>query len=421
MAAPNFIGIDNVKHVADQLQPNIIMGPAYFNKDELKRLGIKVITGVQFKNTAMVLNRKGGTSRRKVVGTPIESKIGYLTERVMTARIVWNRYRHNEDEFQEKPIQIEGSANFHYPLTEEMISAIGKTFSEDVYACLFFGDESSDNASLQLFDGYQTLLNKDIESGAVSTALGNLVPSKAIDKPAGEGDATPWLNWVEWYDKWSPALKRQNVLCYMSIENGHNIAAGYAQLNRGLDKVQYIPDANGNFKVAEYPKVTFVPSDDFGKGDRMFACPAGNLELGVNTEGAESFVAVQHGSDDDVKDIIFQIQGIYGCRILNVLPSNFVTNDGAIEDSIWQGDYTKDSYTAVPNDAKLGEVSVSPAATEGEYAKGTTLTLTATANEGATFKKWSNGKTTTTIQVVKGEGPEGIVAIFEANPSSSSE
>ena len=421
MAAPNFIGIDNVKHVADQLQPNIIMGPAYFNKDELKRLGIKVITGVQFKNTAMVLNRKGGTSRRKVVGTPIESKIGYLTERVMTARIVWNRYRHNEDEFQEKPIQIEGSANFHYPLTEEIISAIGKTFSEDVYACLFFGDESSDNASLQLFDGYQTLLNKDIESGAVSTALGNLVPSKAIDKPAGEGDATPWLNWVEWYDKWSPALKRQNVLCYMSIENGHNIAAGYAQLNRGLDKVQYIPDANGNFKVAEYPKVTFVPSDDFGKGDRMFACPAGNLELGVNTEGAESFVAVRHGSDDDVKDIIFQIQGIYGCRILNVLPSNFVTNDGAIEDSIWQGDYTKDSYTAVPNDAKLGEVSVSPAATEGEYAKGTTLTLTATAKAGATFKKWSNGKTNTTIQVVKGEGPEGIVAIFEADASSSSE
>ena len=125
MAAPNFIGIDNVKHVADQLQPNIVMGPAYFSKDELKRLGFKIITGVQFKNTAMVLNRKGGTSRRKVVGTPIESKIGYLTERVMTARIVWNRYRHNEDEFQEKPIAIEGGAKFHYPLTEEMINAIG--------------------------------------------------------------------------------------------------------------------------------------------------------------------------------------------------------------------------------------------------------------------------------------------------------
>ncbi len=64
-------------------------------------------------------------------------------------------------------------------------------------------------------------------------------------------------------------------------------------------------------------------------------------------------------------------------------------------------------------------MTVSPAATAGEYAKGTTLTLTAQAKEGATFKKWSNGKTNTTIQVVKGEGPEGIVAIFEANASSS--
>jgi hypothetical protein len=96
-----------------------------------------------------------------------------------------------------------------------------------------------------------------------------------------------------------------------------------------------------------------------------------------------------------------------------VLPSNFVTNDGAIEDSIWQGDYTKDSYTAVPNDPTLGSVTISPAATGGEYAKGTTLTLTATAETGHTFKNWSNGKTTAQITVVKGEGPEGIVAIFE--------
>jgi len=413
MAAPNFIGIDNVKHVADQLQPNIIMGPAYFNKDELKRLGIKVITGVQFKNTAMVLNRKGGTSRRKVVGTPIESKIGYLTERVMTARIVWNRYRHNEDEFQEKPIAIEGGAGFHYPLTEEMISAIGMTFSEDVYACLFHGDENSNVTELALYDGLHTNINKDIESGDISQARGNLIPCAVIDGPQSEGDDAAWKAWVEWYDKWSPALKRVQVLCYMSIENGHAIADAYGQHHRNLKEVNYLPDANGNFKVPEYPKVTFVPSDDFGKGTRMVATIPGNFEFGVNNEGDESFVAVQHGSDDDVKDIIFQIQGIFGTRVLNILPSHFVTNGGVIEDSVWQGDYKKDSYTAVANDPEKGTVTVSPAPVNGEYAKGTTLTLTATAKTGATFKNWSNGKTTATITVVKGEGPEGIVAIFE--------
>jgi hypothetical protein len=152
----------------------------------------------------------------------------------------------------------------------------------------------------------------------------------------------------------------------------------------------------------------------------MAATTVGNLEFGVNSEGDESFVAVQHGSDNDVKDIIFQIQGIFGTRVLNILPSHFVTNGGVIEDSVWQGDYKKDSYTAVPNDAALGSVTVSPAATDGEYAKGTTLTLTAQAKDGATFKNWSNGKTNASITVVKGEGPEGIVAIFEADASSSS-
>ena len=287
------------------------------------------------------------------------------------------------------------------------------TFSEDVYACLFHGDETSNVTELALYDGLHTNINKDIESGDISQARGNLIPCAVIDGPQSEGDDAAWKAWVEWYDKWSPALKRVQVLCYMSIENGHAIADAYGQHHRNLKEVNYLPDANGNFKVPEYPKVTFVPSDDFGKGTRMVATIPGNFEFGVNNEGDESFVAVQHGSDDDVKDIIFQIQGIFGTRVLNILPSHFVTNGGVIEDSVWQGDYKKDSYTAVANDPAKGTVTVSPAPVNGEYAKGTTLTLTATAKTGATFKNWSNGKTTATITVVKGEGPEGIVAIFE--------
>ena len=99
--------------------------------------------------------------------------------------------------------------------------------------------------------------------------------------------------------------------------------------------------------------------------------------------------------------------------MLNILPSHFVTNGGVIEDCIWQGDYKKDSFTVVANDPALGDVTVVPAADEnGEYAKGTTLTLTATPKTGKNFVRWSNGKTAAQIQVVKGEGPEGLVAIF---------
>ena len=418
-----FIGISAVKQIAEKLEPNIVMGPAYFAKDELKRLGIKVITGVQFKQTVMVLNRKGGTSRRKVVGVPIQSKLGYLTERTMTAHIVWNRFKHNEDDFQEKPIQINGSAEFHYPLAEEFITEIGKEFSDDLYANLFFGDENSQNETLNFFDGFQTILNKDIENGDVSKANGNLIPCNALTAPASEGDAAAWNEWVKWYDQWPAALKRQEVLMYCSIEYGHNIADAYAQKHRSLKEVDYLPDGNGNFKVNEYPKVTFVPSDDFGKGTRMFATTPNTLEFGINGEGQDNYVGVQHGSDSDLKDIIFQIQTIAGCRIKNIVKSNFVTNGGAIEDVYVSGDYTKDGVYVVPNDAALGSVSIqnngTPVESGTEVAKGTTLTLTATPKLGATFVKWSNGATANPTSIVTTGDPIGITALFEATSSSS--
>ena len=411
-----FIGIDAVKQIAEKLEPNIVMGPAYFSKDELKRLGIKVITGVQYKQTVMVLNRKGGTSRRKVVGQPIESKLGYLTERTLTAHIVWNRFKHNEDDFQEKPIQINGSAEFHYPLAEEFITEIGKEFSDDLYANLFFGEEDGNDPALNFFDGFQTIINKDIEAGNISEANGNLIPCAALDAPAAEGDSAAWDNWVKWYDKWPAPLKRVPVLMYCSIEYGHNIADAYAQKHRNLKEVSYLPDANGNFKTMEYPKVTFVPSDDFGGGTRMFATTEGTLCFGVNGANHETYVGVQHGSDDDMKDIIFQIQTIAGCMVRNIIKSNFVTNGGVIENNYVSGDYNKDSFIAIPNDATLGTVVIKNGNTVvesgTEVAKGTTLTLTATPKTGKVFKKWSDGKTDATISVVASGDPQAFMAFF---------
>ena len=413
-----FIGISAVKQIAEKLEPNIVMGPAYFSKDELKRLGIKVITGVQYKQTVMVLNRKGGTSRRKVVGQPIESKLGYLTERTLTAHIVWNRFKHNEDDFQEKPIQINGSAQFHYPLAEEFITEIGKEFSDDLYACLFFGEEDGNDPQLNFFDGFQTIINKDIESGAISEANGNLIPCAALPAPAGEGDTVAWDKWVEWYDKWPAPLKRVPVLMYCSVAYGHNIADAYAQKHRNIREVQYIPDANGNFKTSEYPKVTFVPSDDFGAGTRMFATTEGTLVFGVNGANHETYVGVQHGSDDDMKDIIFQIQTIAGCMVRNIVKSNFVTNGGTIENTYTSGDYNKDAFVAIANDESKGEVSIlngsTPVVSGSEVEKGTTLTLTAEPKTGYVFDKWSDGRTTATISVVATGDPQGFVAFFKA-------
>lgn len=414
-----FIGIDNLTHVKDKLQANIIMGPAYYSADELKRMGVKVITGIEFKETATIFNRKGGTARRKVVGQPQSSNLGYLSERVLEAHIVWDFYRANEDDFQEKPVQLEinGSAAFHFPKAEDFINQIGIAFNDNIFPCLWHGDEASSKPEMQLFNGWHALLSKDIADGVVSAAAGNLITMSALAPVSKEGDTASWDAFVAWYNQWHPALKRREVLVYMSVAYGNYIADAYEQKHRSHEAVQYLPDANGNFKVREYPKLTFCPSDDYGTGTRVIATIPGNLEIGVNSEGDQSFVSVRHGSDNDHKDISFQIQGIFGCRILRIEAPFFVTNGGVIQDKYWSGDYTKDSFTAVPNDATMGSVAVSPSPVNGEYAKGTTLTLTATANTGYHFVKWAgatNATTATANVVTKGQ-PESAVAIFEAD------
>ena len=414
-----FIGIDNLTHVKDKLQSNIIMGPAYYSADELKRMAIKVITGIEFKETATIFNRKGGTARRKVVGQPQNSTLGYTSERVLEAHIVWDFYKANEDNFQEKPVQLEinGSAAFHFPKAEEFINQIGIAFNDNIFPCLWHGDEGSSKPEMQLFNGWHALLSKDIADGVVSAAAGNLITMSALAPVSKEGDTASWDAFVAWYNQWHPALKRREVLVYMSVAYGNYIADAYEQKHRSHEAVQYLPDANGNFKVREYPKLTFCPSDDYGTGTRVIATIPGNLELGVNSEGDQSFVSVRHGSDNDHKDISFQIQGIFGCRILRIEAPFFVTNGGVIQDKYWSGDYTKDSFTAVPNDATMGSVAVSPSPVNGEYAKGTTLTLTATAKTGYHFVKWAgatNATTATANVVTKGQ-PESAVAIFEAD------
>ena len=94
-----FIGLENVQSVADKLSPNIVIGPAFYMKDELDRLGIKVETGVQYQLTKTVFAGKGGQTRRKEVGNVSEVKLGYLFTRKLQANICVHRIRCNEDDF----------------------------------------------------------------------------------------------------------------------------------------------------------------------------------------------------------------------------------------------------------------------------------------------------------------------------------
>ena len=425
MANEKFIGLENVKSVANKLSPNIVFGPAYYMKDELDRLGIKVETGVQHQLTKTVFAGKGGQTRKKEVGNVKESKLGYLFSRKLTANICVHRIRCNEDDFKEKPgnIAINGNAAMHFEKTEEFMTEQAKLFAQDIFNNIIGGDAASNNDEMNLFDGLLTVMMVDINDGTVNQAANNLIPSGVFDAPQSEGDSSAYDNYVKWENSWHPALKKQNVNVYLTRDDALAIADAFEQKHRSHQGAQWLD--NGNFKLPGHSKRTFIPVDDY-KGTLAFATIEGNLLLGVNNESDDSFVDVEREPSQDTKDLVMQIQGIFGFMLVDPTARAFVTNGGAAEMSFNSGDYTKDAVYVTANIDGSGAAMGTVAITSGgqtipsgsEVAKGTTLTLTATARQAATgvkatqFVKWSTGATTASINVVATGDPMSITAIF---------
>ena len=412
------IGLENVQSVANKLSPNIVIGPAFYMKDELDRLGIKVETGVQYQLTKTVFAGKGGQTRRKEVGNVKESKLGYLFSRKLTANICVHRIRCNEDDFQEKPgnITINGSAEMHFEKTELFMTEQAKLFAQDIWNNIIGGDAASDDEEMNLFDGLLTVMATDLNDGTVNKAAKNLIPSGVFDKPQSEGDSQAYDEFVEWHNQWSPQLKKQKANVYMPTDVAQAIADAYEQKHRSHKSV--IELENGNYRINSdgLSKLTFVPVDDI-KGNLVFATIEGNLLLGVNNESDSSFVKVLPEPSHDVKDLVMQIQGIFGFMLVDPSARAFVTNGGAAEMEFNSGDYTKDAVYVTSNNEELGTVAITngtaPVESGTEVAKGTTLTLTATAKKtGAKFVKWSNGSTDNPATIVANGNPMAIVGIF---------
>lgn len=425
----DFIGKAALQHIADNFSSQIIMGAAHFRPEELDRMGIKITSGVQFKDTITVMNRKGGTTRRKVVGQTVANTIGYLEERPLVARLTWNRYWDNQDSYIETPYQVPGSAEYSYPMSEIAFKAIMANYGEDVFACLFWGDESYDKddeekGRLSLFDGFITYINKDINKGRISQANGNLVHTNAIIAPQSATDFAAWTIFENfWTSNVHPALKTSpsvKVLC--SAETGVALANAYANKWHGNNGVQWLD--NGNFKVPEYRNVEFVPSSYYGIGDRLLVYVDQNLEYGVNSLDSRNKIIVQTDfSDRDALDVAFQVQSVQGVRVINVNPSHFCITDGTLQEGVvFQGDYLKDTFVVGVNNADGGSVTVNGAAPDNtkEYAANTTLALAATPKSGYEFVQWSDGDKNATRNVVTNGQPAALIAFFAASSSSSS-
>ncbi len=420
---PEFIGQGGLELVATKIETEIVMGPAYSRAGYFERMGFKVISGIQFKDVAYVMNRKGLQTRRKVVGKPLNAQVGYLEERELIAKLTWYHATDSKDNYYENPVINPESGMYTYPASELAMKAVLANYGEDLLNALWHGDaELSDEHELGLYTGFITYLNKDKAKGRISEAFGNLVKCDAIEAPTTITDKGALDAFDAWFNGWNPKLQNQEkVLVYGRKETLFAIADAYANSKNQYKEANFL--ANGNFVIPRYANVTFCPDPLMGgAGDLLIATIPGNFEYGCDTESSDTGISVRVGSDTDHTIISFQVQSVQGTRVHNVNSSVFCMSDGSLSYRSLSGDYTKDNFVVLSSNAELGTVTVNGDTPDNtkEYPAGTTLALEATPAQGAEFVAWSNGSTTPSISVVTKGIPGAITAIFRATGGSSS-
>lgn len=423
----DFIGLDALQHVAEEVSKEIVMGPGYSDAEEMDRLGIDIITGVQFKRTFHLFIRKGGTTRRKDVHREINSESGFLKERTLTSKLSWDKFSGNIDDFCETVFGTDAQGQF--PLSSQAVEAILKDYADNLASPLWFGDIALDNGDdsvpardqqMALYDGFHTCIKHDIEDGLISEANGNLVPCKAISAPADNNDSTPYDNFIEWHAKWDERLRKVPTRVYMNEASAMNIAAGYANKFHGNFRVEY--NLGDNFKLPGLSKVTICPIANFGEGDRMYATIDKNFVYGVDTKSNQQYVSVRLGSDRDHRDLSFQIQSIQGAGIRNFLKYALCVSDGnLVAPEYVAGDYdnTMLVITLAGSDGQKpdGTVKVNGTAYTKPIETTPNQILSLEATDGTTYKftGWNNGKTDKKIQLTASGMNMGLIAFFKKN------
>lgn len=429
MSTPkNFIGISALQEVANQVFKSVVQGPSYVNPEEMKRLGIRTISGVQFKRTTNVFVRKGGTTRRKDVNPTMKGEIGFLKERVLTVKLAWFRGTDNIDRYVET-VHSAGALGA-YPLSTVATEAVLKTHADDLYNNLWWGDidndvpgASDEKKAMGLYDGFCTGIKHDIEDGIISEANGNLIHCEAISAPADEKDSSAYKNFRAAYMKLDSRMRRQKVYAYMTPETAINISDGYALQSFGTHKLNVVD--GGNYVIPELPRLIVAPVEGLGVGDRIIFSIENNLAFAVDSEGDSTFVDVQLGSDTDTRDIVFQCQSLCGCYVEIPYSWAFAITDGSLECTDFvSGDYTNSNLTvtvAKANTQDAGNIDGKVKVDGVEYSKpidtapNQIVTLEATDGTNFKFSNWSNGSTEKKIQITASGMSMGFTAFFKKN------
>lgn len=414
------INITDLQLIVARVDREIHFSPLTMGWDRLNKLGISVLTDLEYQDTYYKgLVRGGNTFAYNPMADITAQKMGKLAslkQRDMVPQIAKALIPDNLLAYRDKVPLGEGGrvdlATLTY--TNDRIDLVKKSFVGDIVRNVFVGVR---NEAIQdgyhIYDGLFAEIDKYIAKGEIAIALKNMVAMPEITDSMD--DLTVYKIMHAWRTKWNNNFQEHleegglGVHWYLTKSIYDRFVEGY--------KVQYhhqnLEDVHKpGYKFIGWDGITFHPTALMGEGSRMFVTIPDNLDFGLNTKSTEAGVAVTGETLDPTK-IYYHIMSCIGTRVRYIEPSCFICNDQV--NTIITGlgvDYEKATVFISSNDEELGTVSADKPT--DDVVEKTVITLTATPTDKGQFKMWQDGATVNPRTISAPGTPIAYQAIFEA-------
>lgn len=331
----NLLTLDQVKELTRSIQTEILESPAFLSADLFNKYGVRVLTGVEYKNVQFALKRKGGTTRPYNASKTVSNTLGKVEQKELVVKLAMNRFVDNIQNYREKePFHVDTEGKYIAPNSMGNIRQICNEFTDDVISNFFYGKYNVDSTygSLSLYDGIFAQLDTKLADKRIKT--GPFAPTTA---------ATASDNWeivVNFVNHLPASLKQaartaDGVYIHMSPASKALVLDSYGRTFPALKPTE-ISDVD--IKFLNLGNYHFIDNDLLGEGSLMFATTDGNLEFGVDSLNNQASVEVDR-DNNDFNNIIYQIQSAQGTRVLD-LPKVAVNDQvNVFTPSDYNGDY----------------------------------------------------------------------------------
>lgn len=384
------IDINGLNETAVTIRKELMMLPAVYLGDELSRMGVETIPGIQDKLQSYSYIRYGGLMRpyypnmeirRDAIGKIEENKLQvYLTSGIFEDNI--QNYR----QFMLGDINLLGTNKTYVnPMNRLILYSIMKTWSEDLIDAFFFAKRKENGKNkYDVFDGIYTRIEQARTSGRITEGNHNYIQTGPITSPVDENDTDALKKVSMFLKKCNPALTRGGAI--LNVTSG--TAADIQEAIANKYKSTITPDQYGTFSVPGWEQIRIHPNISMGEGDLLILTKPRMMQLGLDSESDDEFVLVRN-INADANIVTYNIQARYGAGIRSFSSQLFAVNDGTLRPIAYAGDsHGQDEYTLNVTAGANGTVSVDPQ--KEKYALGDVVKMEATPSTGYQFEKWSD-------------------------------